>query len=56
MKNIIDFYENYDEESRLTTGKAKRIEFVTTTHLLNQYIQSHHKIIELGAGTGVYSF
>lgn len=56
MKNIIDFYENYDEESRLTTGKAKRIEFVTTTHLLNQYIKSNHKIIELGAGTGVYSF
>ncbi len=56
MKNIIDFYQNYDEESRLTTGKAKRIEFVTTTHLLNNHIQSNHKIIELGAGTGVYSF
>lgn len=56
MKNIIDFYEKYDEESRLTAGKAKRIEFLTTTHLLNDHIQSNHKIIELGAGTGVYSF
>ncbi len=56
MNNIVSFYENSDEESRLTTNNARKIEFAVTTTVLNQYIKNHYKILELGAGTGVYSF
>nr|WP_312578003.1 class I SAM-dependent methyltransferase [Sedimentibacter sp.] len=56
MNNVVDFYEKYDEESRLTTNNARKIEFTITTTILNQYIQGDDKILELGAGTGIYSF
>ena len=56
MKTVVNFYENYDEEARLTTNNARKIEFITTTSALNNHIEEHHKILELGAGTGVYSF
>ncbi len=56
MNNIINFYEQYDEESRLTTKNSRKIEFEVTTSILNLYINSNSNILELGAGTGVYSF
>jgi ubiquinone/menaquinone biosynthesis C-methylase UbiE len=56
MKKITQFYELYDEDSRLQRDKAKRIEFITTTTFLNQYTQGNSKILEVGAGTGIYSF
>lgn len=56
MNSIIDFYESYDEESRLTTDNARRTEFNVTTAILNDHIKPQHCILELGAGTGIYSF
>lgn len=56
MNNVIDFYENYDEESRLTTNEARKVEFTITTSILNEYVRNNDKILELGAGTGIYSF
>lgn len=56
MKQIINSYENYDEESRLTTNKARRIEFITSTNILNEIIPKKAKILDCAAGTGVYSF
>ena len=56
MNNIVNFYNNYDEEIRISTNKARKVEFKVTTSILNQYIKQQDKIIELGAGTGVYSF
>lgn len=56
MNNVVSFYEKYDEESRLTTNNARKVEFTITTTILNKYIQEHNKILELGAGTGIYSF
>ena len=56
MKSVIDFYENYDEEKRITTDKARKTEFYMTTTILNEHIKPQHRILELGAGTGVYSF
>ena len=34
MNYVVDSYENYKEENRLTTNNARRIEFVTTTRVL----------------------
>ncbi|NMM62565.1 class I SAM-dependent methyltransferase [Clostridium sp. P21] len=56
MNNVVSFYEKYDEEARLTSNNARKVEFYVTTTILNQYIKGHSKILELGAGTGVYSF
>lgn len=56
MNTITNYYEKYDEESRITSTNARKIEFTVTTTILNQYIKPSNKILELGAGTGVYSF
>lgn len=56
MNSVIDFYEQFDEESRLTMDNARKIEFITTTTILDKYMEPHYKILELGSGTGVYSF
>jgi ubiquinone/menaquinone biosynthesis C-methylase UbiE len=56
MNSVIDFYEQFDEENRLIMDNARKVEFITTTTILNQYMEPHYKILELGAGTGAYSF
>lgn len=53
-KYIIDFYNHYDEESRLSS-KHGSVEFLTTMHYINKYLSKGDKIIEIGAGTGRYS-
>jgi len=54
--NVIKHYENYDEDSRLIKDKAHEIEFRTTTHVLDNLISSKANILDVGAGTGRYSF
>lgn len=56
MEAIIRYYNQYDESSRLTTDHSRRLEFITTTHVLDQHISNDHEILDLGAGTGIYSF
>ena len=56
MNNIVSYYEKYNEDGRITGTNSRKIEFTVTTNVLNKYIEPHHKILELGAGTGVYSF
>lgn len=56
MSSIVDFYNKYDEDIRLSTNKARKTEFNVTTSVLNEYIKKDDKIIEIGAGTGIYSF
>lgn len=57
MKNhVVDTYENYKEENRLTTNNARKIEFITTTRVLDEHINSKCKILDCAAGTGAYAF
>lgn len=56
MENIIKYYEAYDEDIRLTKDKAHALEFLTTNHILESLIPSKAKILDIGAGTGIYSF
>ena len=57
MKNyVVESYENYKEEDRLTTNNARRIEFVNTVKVLDEHIQKNSKILDCAAGTGVYAF
>lgn len=56
MNYVVDSYENYREEDRLTTNNARRIEFVTTTRILDEVISEKSKILDCAAGTGIYAF
>lgn len=51
---LIDFYNNYDEDSRLTL-KHGTVEFLTTMRYIEKYIRPENHVIEIGAGTGRYS-
>ena len=55
-KNITAYYADYDEESRLVKDNAHRVEFDTTTHVLDDYIGEEFRVLDVGAGTGRYSF
>jgi predicted HTH transcriptional regulator len=41
MNYVVDSYENYKEENRLTTNNARKIEFVTTTRVLDEIIHGN---------------
>lgn len=51
---LIDFYNNYDEDSRLTS-KHGTVEFLTTIRYVEKYLKSGDRVLEIGAGTGRYS-
>ena len=54
-KILNEYYNNYDEDSRLIKDKAHQIEFITTTRYIEKYLEKGNKILEIGAGTGRYS-
>lgn len=53
-KYIIDLYNNYDEDGRLTS-KHGQVEFLTTMRYIEKYIQKGNRVLEIGAATGRYS-
>lgn len=50
-----EIYERFEEDKRLNTNNANRIEFLTTTHFIDMYLREGMRILDIGAGTGVYS-
>jgi 2-polyprenyl-3-methyl-5-hydroxy-6-metoxy-1,4-benzoquinol methylase len=48
------YYDSRNEGQRLLS-KHGQVEYLTTMHYVNKYITTGMKIIEIGAGTGVYS-
>lgn len=57
MKNyVVESYENYQEENRLTTNNSRRIEFLTTVRVLDELFKDKKTILDCASGTGVYSF
>jgi ubiquinone/menaquinone biosynthesis C-methylase UbiE len=51
---LINFYNNYDEDSRLAL-KHGSVEFLTTMRYIEKHIRSGDRVLEIGAGTGRYS-
>lgn len=43
------------EDNRLSKDKMHYIEFITTTTYIDKYLKENDRILEVGAGTGVYS-
>ncbi|MBR4876768.1 MAG: class I SAM-dependent methyltransferase, partial [Rhodocyclaceae bacterium] len=49
-------YAQIDENSRLTGSQAASVEYHTTLRLLQRYLPAGSRVLDLGAGTGIYSF
>lgn len=52
---VVNYYEIIDEASRFSRN-SRKIEFLTTNFVLEQILPTRSKILDVGAGTGVYSF
>ena len=50
-----NYYNNYDEDSRLVRDKAHSVEYITTNKYIERYLKKGDRILEVGAGTGRYS-
>lgn len=51
---LSNYYENYDENSRLVS-KHGMVEYITTMKYVEKYLGPGMQIIEIGAATGRYS-
>lgn len=56
MNKVIESYENYREEDRLTTNNARKIEFITTVRAFDETFPDNAKILDCASGAGIYSF
>ena len=56
MNTVVQYYEKMDEDTRLTSNKARRVEFITTVEVLDRYIPQDARILDVAAGTGIYTF
>lgn len=45
----------FNEDSRLNRSNASKVEYLTTLKYLQEYLKPNDKILDLGAGTGIYS-
>jgi ubiquinone/menaquinone biosynthesis C-methylase UbiE len=54
MMNLNEYYTEYKEESRLSKDRAHKLESLSTINIMSSLINDESKVIELGAGTGVY--
>lgn len=48
-------YEIFNEETRLSYSKAAQVEFITGITYIDRYLKKGSKILDIGAGAGVYS-
>ncbi len=52
MNKITEYYDQYDEETRLVRHST---EFIVTTYFLDDLIYNSDKILDVAAGTGAYA-
>lgn len=56
MENIIEYYEQQDEDNRLQIDRAHSLEYITTIKYLDKICQGQMSILDACAGTGAYCF
>lgn len=54
--DVVNYYENYKEEDRITTNNARRIEFITTCNFFDELFNRKMEVLDCAAGTGAYAF
>lgn len=52
---INNYYNNYDEDSRLVKDNTHNLEYLVSKEYIDKYLKKGDKILEVGAGTGRYS-
>lgn len=55
LERINKTYDYFNENTRLNRSKAARVEFLTTTRYIEQYLTPGANILDVGAGAGEYS-
>jgi len=56
MTPLQNYYNKiYTEDNRLSKSNKHKTEFILTTDYIDKYLKEGMKILELGAGTGIYS-
>ncbi len=59
MSKVEEILENYynqgKEKDRLIKDKVHMVEFLTTTRYIDKYLKKEDRILDIGAGTGIYS-
>lgn len=55
MNHIVNNYEHYREENRLTTDFARKVEYITTIRAFSELFPKEGKILDCAAGTGIYA-
>ena len=53
--NIVDAYNLIDEENRLNSSLARKVEYLSTIDILDKYIKCNMKVLDCGCGVGIYS-
>ena len=53
--DLIEAYREIDEEKRLQSTLARRVEYLTTIRILEQYCSDKANCIDVGCGVGIYS-
>lgn len=54
-KQVNEIYNIFHEESRLQRGQASAVEFITTTRYIDRYVKKGMRLLDIGAGAGIYS-
>ena len=54
IKCLTDYYTTHNEHERLASKRGS-VEFLTTVHYVEKYLNPGMRILEIGAGTGRYS-
>lgn len=54
IEALTNYYTSRNEDARLRS-KHGMVEFLTTVYYIEKYLQSGMRILEIGAGTGIYS-
>ena len=54
-EQIAKTYEIFNEDLRLNSSKAARVEFLTTVKYIEKYLKPNDRILDIGAGAGEYS-
>lgn len=55
IDDIIKSYMEIDEEHRLQSMLARRVEFLTTVETLTPFLPNNPDILDVGCGTGIYA-
>lgn len=55
LEYVNKFYNQIDEDTRLTDSRQGQLEYATTMHYIHSLAPKGSKVLEIGAGTGRYS-